>query len=262
MLVRTAMQSPNYAAGTTGWRIARDGSVEFNNGTFRGSLSAGTSPGQHFIVNNSSTGDPLDIYDSSNRLIFSIDGSGRLTSYSPGSVGDPYIRLTSGIEQFNNASGFTTTDPPSVSAPSITTSGTELQLYSGTPDGGLWSSVLTLFGGTSAAGAEARVNQRGVTGDVVQTDTSNNDRQLVHAATYSGTVSGGDGHWVFAHGCLFTPKVAILTPYAAGGGDGAGYVRMWTNPLDGTFCYTIWTNDGGSRTADGTTVGVHALFFG
>lgn len=39
-LVRTGMRSPNYVAGLIGWRIARDGSVEFNNGTFRGTITA------------------------------------------------------------------------------------------------------------------------------------------------------------------------------------------------------------------------------
>jgi len=37
-LVRTGVRSPNYAAGVSGWRIARDGSAEFNNVTVRGSL--------------------------------------------------------------------------------------------------------------------------------------------------------------------------------------------------------------------------------
>ena len=82
-LVRTAMRSPNYAAGASGWRIARDGSVEFNNGTFRGRLSAGADPGQHFVI-NPGTGDIVDAYDSSNRLIFSIDQLGTVTQISYG----------------------------------------------------------------------------------------------------------------------------------------------------------------------------------
>lgn len=42
ILVRSAVQSPNYVAGVSGWTINQDGSVEFTNGTFRGSLVAGS----------------------------------------------------------------------------------------------------------------------------------------------------------------------------------------------------------------------------
>lgn len=42
VLMRSAIQSPNYVAGTSGWTINQDGSVEFNNGTIRGTLIVGT----------------------------------------------------------------------------------------------------------------------------------------------------------------------------------------------------------------------------
>lgn len=38
-LVREAIKSPNYAAGTAGWSINQDGSAEFNDVTIRGSLT-------------------------------------------------------------------------------------------------------------------------------------------------------------------------------------------------------------------------------
>lgn len=40
-LVRDAIQSPNYVTGVSGWTVNQDGSVEFNDGVFRGSLIAG-----------------------------------------------------------------------------------------------------------------------------------------------------------------------------------------------------------------------------
>lgn len=40
-LIYPAIKSPNYQAGALGWNIARDGSVEFNNATIRGTLIAG-----------------------------------------------------------------------------------------------------------------------------------------------------------------------------------------------------------------------------
>jgi hypothetical protein len=39
-LVRKWIKSPNYIPATTGWTINQDGSVEFNNGTFRGTITA------------------------------------------------------------------------------------------------------------------------------------------------------------------------------------------------------------------------------
>lgn len=42
VLVRPAIQSPDYVAGVSGWTINRDGSVEFNGGTFRGDVRIGS----------------------------------------------------------------------------------------------------------------------------------------------------------------------------------------------------------------------------
>lgn len=39
-LVRAAIRSPNYVAGVSGWTINKDGSVEFSDGTFRGTVDA------------------------------------------------------------------------------------------------------------------------------------------------------------------------------------------------------------------------------
>jgi len=40
-LIRPAIQSPDYTPGVSGWTINRDGTVEFNNGTFRGTIVNG-----------------------------------------------------------------------------------------------------------------------------------------------------------------------------------------------------------------------------
>lgn len=37
-LIRNAIRSPNYVAGTSGWTINKDGSAEFNNLTVRGTI--------------------------------------------------------------------------------------------------------------------------------------------------------------------------------------------------------------------------------
>lgn len=40
-LLIDAIQSPNYVAGVSGWTINKDGTVEFNNGLFRGTITNG-----------------------------------------------------------------------------------------------------------------------------------------------------------------------------------------------------------------------------
>lgn len=39
-LARTAMQSPNFVTGSSGWWIGKNGNVEFNNGVFRGTITS------------------------------------------------------------------------------------------------------------------------------------------------------------------------------------------------------------------------------
>jgi hypothetical protein len=48
VLRRQAIRSPNFITGVSGWTINQDGSVEFNNGTFRGTVTAGTFVGTHW----------------------------------------------------------------------------------------------------------------------------------------------------------------------------------------------------------------------
>lgn len=50
-LIRDFIQSPNYVAGDTGWTVNKDGTVEFNSGTFRGTLIL-TNAGVALLVYN------------------------------------------------------------------------------------------------------------------------------------------------------------------------------------------------------------------
>lgn len=45
-LVRAQARSPNYVPGVSGWNIAKTGTVEFNQGTFRGGILLGSPPSQ------------------------------------------------------------------------------------------------------------------------------------------------------------------------------------------------------------------------
>lgn len=60
-LVRSALQSLGFVSGSTGWRIAKDGSAEFNIGTFRGSVQ---------------------IFDNIGNLVASVDATGIATGPS------------------------------------------------------------------------------------------------------------------------------------------------------------------------------------
>jgi hypothetical protein len=52
-LIREAIRSPNYVAGSSGWTVNKDGTVEFNSGVFRGTITAGTFQGLNFIIDQS-----------------------------------------------------------------------------------------------------------------------------------------------------------------------------------------------------------------
>lgn len=51
-LVRPSIHSPGYTPGSSGWSINKDGSVEFNNGVFRGTVSGGSFVGTDYIQNS------------------------------------------------------------------------------------------------------------------------------------------------------------------------------------------------------------------
>jgi hypothetical protein len=50
-MVTQNLKSENYEEGVSGWEITRDGDAEFNNGTFRGTVTASTFDGNDFIIN-------------------------------------------------------------------------------------------------------------------------------------------------------------------------------------------------------------------
>lgn len=52
-LVYPSIHSANYVPGVSGYTINKDGSVEFNNGTFRGTVTGGSFNGTNFIISPS-----------------------------------------------------------------------------------------------------------------------------------------------------------------------------------------------------------------
>jgi hypothetical protein len=83
IITRPVFKSDNYVSGVSGWAIFRNGNVEFNSGTFRGTVTGGAFEGTDFII------DPQGIFFYSGtpalgNLVFAV---------SP----------TSGTDQFGNA---------------------------------------------------------------------------------------------------------------------------------------------------------------
>lgn len=243
-LVRTAMQSPNYVAGSAGWRIARDGSVEFNSGTFRGSLSAGSNPGQHFIVSNPATGDVVDVYDSANNLIFAITNQGSANSYATGSSPNPSIDMQNAHLLFtDNQTPTAHNATMSWSPPTVPASqGTVTILNSGfTSDVGALEILCGSADGTKRPTVQAIERDR--QGSVVVSDQISTNN-LVHMGSYSGTTNAS-GHLIIPHGCGFTPKGCVPVGNAAGtfanltfGVNSAGFTSSnfdtsWSNAATG-----------------------------
>jgi hypothetical protein len=75
ILVRPALQSPNYVAGSAGWAIKVDGSAEFNNVTIRGATVAG---GQALYYNGA---------PAAGNLIVSISGAAGADTF-----GNAYVK--------------------------------------------------------------------------------------------------------------------------------------------------------------------------
>jgi hypothetical protein len=95
-LRRAAIRSPNYVAGSTGWTINQDGSVEFNNGTFRGVVTASTFQGSNFVINQSGeffySGTPA-----SGNLIVSVTNNPGTDAF-----GNQYLQGLTTFDRLNN----------------------------------------------------------------------------------------------------------------------------------------------------------------
>lgn len=90
VLVRPAVQSPDYVPGVSGWAIKRDGTAEFNGITIRGSGIFGTPGGQRIELSNTGI---MSIYSSANELVVQLDATG-LTVQDPTSGAFAALKLS------------------------------------------------------------------------------------------------------------------------------------------------------------------------
>jgi hypothetical protein len=96
-LIRPAIKSPNFVHNVSGWSINRDGSAEFNNGTFRGTVTAGSFQGTDFVINTSGA------------FFYSgVPAAGNLiASIAPGSGSDVFGNgYLGGFTSYDDAAGF------------------------------------------------------------------------------------------------------------------------------------------------------------
>jgi hypothetical protein len=110
-LVYPSIHSPNYAAGTSGWTIKKDGSAEFNNLTIRGTFD-----GTDFIINSGGaffySGTPAagnliaSITSASGTDSFGNTYQQGITSYQGGAAG--YVKMLAGLLNFSNSAGIST----------------------------------------------------------------------------------------------------------------------------------------------------------
>lgn len=89
-LIRSGLRSPSYVAGVTGWRIAQDGSAEFNGVTIRGDLATGKAGAGPWIF----------IPDGLNTIYFYTDDAkeinpGQITAQVSGGGQVPQVYVTS-----------------------------------------------------------------------------------------------------------------------------------------------------------------------
>ncbi len=113
-LIRSAIKSPNYVAGTSGWSINRDGTLEANSAVIRGALSAA---GGSLLVNDDGvTIDYTDVFNVRHTIIMSDQGF----SYTVNDLNDPLITKSTtitpqGVSVSGTVDGGTNTDDASLS---------------------------------------------------------------------------------------------------------------------------------------------------
>lgn len=112
-LIVPSIHSPNYNPGVVGWTIKKDGTVEFNSGVFRGTVTAGVFEGTTFEINSNGaffySGVPAN-----GSLVASISPAGGTDPFgnvyhavvAAGNQAAAYSRFgTTGILHMQNAAG-------------------------------------------------------------------------------------------------------------------------------------------------------------
>ena len=201
VLIRQQIESPNYVAGQTGWIIRKDGTVEFNAGTFRGNINLQTSSLVGYtgtpalndvgvVVSPLSGSDSfgnfwnpgLSVFDSSGNVTGNWGGNTGFTIKNPGAIPGYSMGISVPMNIFSPT--FADQNPGSiVGVQSDVVSGHETLQVNGPnalagADPNLSSIRLKLSAGNAANGADARFVFHNSGGDTVLFQMTNGLVQL------------------------------------------------------------------------------------
>ena len=176
-------------------------------------VPTGAGSGARVVIANQANGDAVDVYNSSNVLVLSIDRFGDITS-TDASTGDD-IRIGQSLINFLTSGG----DSGAIDFNAHSgTQGASLNLGAST-NGVTSNGALTILAkgvGGGAQPATVVANERDFIGSVVVNSGPLSTNNLMFAGSYSGTTDAG-GHLVFNHNALFTPHVVTITGTTSGG---------------------------------------------
>lgn len=193
-----AIRSPNYIAGSSGWTINQDGSVEFNNGTFRGTVTAGTFQGTDFVINSTGAFFYSGVPAAGN-LIASIVPGGAGTD----SFGNHYVQGYGSYDNTNSTFAQVIGADFKVGQVNAgvpdTTNAASLSSLFGIPGVALWASGFAPPNGPNAAEIELQAGQNSaVTG-------SGNCPTIVSTGSTAGSTAS-DVDWLHAGSIIRVEK--------------------------------------------------------
>lgn len=252
VLIRNAMQSQNFVSGVSGWQITKSGNAEFNSGTFRGQITSGSNPGRHVIINDQSNGWPLEVYDSSNNLIYSINNFGVATAYDPSGVN---VQTIGREITFNGDPGGLLDMNMFISHIASTTADRSIFSASFSPHVGA-NSNLDFWGGSDdgTLPSDLRGNTRGVSGSLAQMDNNSvATGNLIKIFSGSGNVVSGGGLVITtgSTGPALFASVSFDQTLRSAGSPFCG--ACWYDAGTGKIG-TQWYNPNGTTPTAGTTV--------
>ena len=223
-ITRPGLQSEDYVPGVSGWRIFRNGNAEFNDGTFRGTVTASTFEGTEFIISP----DGAFFYDGTpalNNLIASI-------APQPGtdSFGNDYLN---GICSYDTDGNTGTVGYIQIVQQSVFIGDVNGGVFQSTADAGNFSgnaNMLNIFTPKNPGNATNTADQVWA--------------RLLSGA--SGVLPGGANvpHWLLAD-ALGTSFVDLLVSGALRSTNVAGTPTVWQTVANGGLSLgTGWANGG------------------
>lgn len=233
-LVRPALRSPNYAAGTSGWTVNLDGSAEFNNVTIRGTLQS-----SNYVAGTS--GWKLDQSGTAEINQLTARGTMQSSNYAAGTTG--WKIDNGGSAEFNNV-----TVRGTFAGTNFFVNSNGVFAYSGAPAAGNLIASIAAAGGTDAFGNAYLDGVASYTGGVF-TSLAAGSLWIGDVATgYSGAAFVGelgstgivassptpggtpdDASWALVSGSTATtPRSAAGYPHFDVGAGTAG-VTQWIN---------------------------------